>query len=262
MALGLHFGLKLARIASALTVLLGWGVADAAPRAVLELFTSQGCPSCPPADALLGEYASGGEVLALSFSVDYWDYLGWADTLASRDNTRRQRDYAAARGDLQVYTPQMIVNGVEHVIGSDRSAIARAIARRPEAEALPVPVELALAEDSLSLSAGGAVGDMANRAILWLIVFHSERHVSVARGANGGQTLAYRNVVQKIQRVAVWKGKPMTIDLPQSEMRSSRADGVAVLLQTETASGRPGRILGAAMLGPQFPGTEQNTLRR
>src|SRR5512140_911562 len=95
----------------------------AEPRAVLELFTSQGCSSCPPADAVFASYAGRDDVIALSFHVDYWDYLGWNDTFASRENTDRQRSYAATRGDRQVYTPQIVVNGRDHVVGSDRLAL-------------------------------------------------------------------------------------------------------------------------------------------
>ena len=102
-------------------VAAGAAPALATTKAVIELFTSQGCSSCPPADALLGEYAKRDDVLALSFPVDYWDYLGWKDTLASHENTERQRAYAAARGDRQVYTPQVVVNGVEHMVGSTRA---------------------------------------------------------------------------------------------------------------------------------------------
>ena len=95
---------------------------------MLELFTSQGCSSCPPADALLKSYGDSDEVIALSLPVDYWDYLGWKDTLASSKFSERQRAYARRRGDGAVYTPQVIVNGTAHVVGSDREQIERALA--------------------------------------------------------------------------------------------------------------------------------------
>jgi hypothetical protein len=113
--------------AIALGALLAAGPAAAETRAVIELFTSQGCSSCPPADALLAEYADRDDVLALSFNVDYWDMLGWKDTLASHDNTERQRNYALARGDGQVYTPQAVIDGRTHVVGSNRDAIEAAL---------------------------------------------------------------------------------------------------------------------------------------
>src|SRR5262245_5125278 len=101
--------------------------AKAEPRAVLELFTSQGCSSCPAADKLLGELAKDPSLVTLTLSVDYWDYLGWKDTLALKGHSNRQRAYAGVRGDREVYTPQMVVNGVGHVNGSDKAAIERAI---------------------------------------------------------------------------------------------------------------------------------------
>src|SRR5271167_2001384 len=104
-------------------------VARAEPRAVVELFTSQGCSSCPPADKLLGEFAADPSLVAVSVPIDYWDYLGWKDTLASPGHTARQRAYAHVRGDRQVYTPQIVVNGSVHVLGSDRAAVDKAIAQ-------------------------------------------------------------------------------------------------------------------------------------
>ncbi len=102
-------------------------LASAEPRALLELFTSQGCSSCPPADKLLGDFANDPSLVALSVPIDYWDYLGWKDTLASPADTARQRAYAHMRGDRQVYTPQIVVNGGVHVLGSDRAAVERVI---------------------------------------------------------------------------------------------------------------------------------------
>src|SRR6516165_10211815 len=101
--------------------------AQAQTRAVVELFTSQGCSSCPPADKLLGELAKRDDLLALSLPIDYWDYLGWKDTLASHDFSERQREYAQSRGDGAVYTPQAVINGTDDMVGSDRSAIESAV---------------------------------------------------------------------------------------------------------------------------------------
>src|SRR5271155_3273247 len=119
-----------------------FAVAHAAePRALLELFTSQGCSSCPPADKLLGEFATAPSLIVMSDPIDYWDYLGWKDTLASPAHSARQRAYAQARGDRQVYTPQIVVNGSMHVLGSDRAAIERVIAQTDrEAAVMSVPV--------------------------------------------------------------------------------------------------------------------------
>src|SRR5438874_11007043 len=113
-------------------------VAD--PLAVIELFTSQGCSSCPPADKLVGELGSDPSLVALSLPIDYWDYLGWTDTLADPRNSARQRAYSHARGDREVYTPQVVVNGSQHALGSDREAIESAIVQsRKGGAALAVP---------------------------------------------------------------------------------------------------------------------------
>jgi len=134
--------------------------AHAEPRAVVELFTSQGCSSCPPADRLLGELARDPAIVALSLPIDYWDYLGWKDTLANPDHTARQRGYARVRGDREVYTPQAVINGAVHVLGSDKAAIDAAIlATQADSSTLSVPVKLAVSADRFDVTvAPGAVG--------------------------------------------------------------------------------------------------------
>src|SRR5882724_552560 len=142
--------------------------AQAEPRAVIELFTSQGCSSCPAADKLLGELADDPSLVTISVPIDYWDYLGWKDTLADPRNTGRQRAYAHVRGDGKVYTPQVVVNGSLHVLGSDKAAIDRAIgqSRKNGAMSSP-PVTVVLADGRLNV----AVPDAADRpagAEVWL----------------------------------------------------------------------------------------------
>src|SRR6202035_5494197 len=122
-----------------------YGIARAEPRALLELFTSQGCSSCPTADKLLGEFANDPSLVALSVPIDYWDYLGWKDTLANPAHSARQRAYSRVRGDRQGYTPQIVVNGAMHVLGSDRAAIDHAIAQtdqKPGVMSLPVLISM------------------------------------------------------------------------------------------------------------------------
>src|SRR4051794_5128855 len=127
--------------------------AAAETRAVVELFTSQGCSSCPAADKLLGELVQDPTIVAMSVPIDYWDYLGWKDTLASPAHTARQRAYAKIRGDRQVYTPQVVVNGTLHVLGSDKAAIERAIATsRRNPAPMSVPVTVAAAGDKLTIT--------------------------------------------------------------------------------------------------------------
>src|SRR5579875_2932062 len=129
------------------------------PRAVIELFTSQGCSSCPAADKPLGQLRQDPSIVALSLPVDYWDYLGWKDTLALHGHTVRQQEYAQARGDREVYTPQVVVNGVAHVLGSDKAAIEKMIARtRAEDKPLSVPVTLTIAGGNLTVSVADGTG--------------------------------------------------------------------------------------------------------
>jgi len=137
--------LPIAVIASAL---LSSAAMGAEPRAVIELFTSQGCSSCPPADKLAGELAQDPSLLVMSLPIDYWDYLGWKDTLANPGHTTRQRAYSKTRGDREVYTPQVVVNGMAQVLGSDRSAIESAIKHTAKhAGTLSLPVAVSVADN-------------------------------------------------------------------------------------------------------------------
>src|SRR3954464_13307548 len=127
--------------------------AHAEPRAVIELFTSQGCSSCPPADKLLGELAKDPSVIALSMPIDYWDYLGWKDTLADSRFSARQKAYSHMRGDRDVYTPQMIVNGATHVIGSDRARVEGAIGDTGKRDhVMSVPITMTLSGKQLTVT--------------------------------------------------------------------------------------------------------------
>jgi len=215
-------------------------------KAVLELFTSQGCSSCPPADALLGEYAKEKDILALSFPVDYWDYLGWKDTLASHENTERQRAYAAARGDRQVYTPQIVLNGTTDLVGSNRGAIQSAIANLHGD--LPVPITMTPGSDSTKVTIGAAKDGTPHKGTIWLAMYDDPVSVPIARGENTGRTITYTNVVRKLRPIAMWKGEEVTVDLAKSELMQANVSRCAVFLQTELDGGLPGPILGAAAI--------------
>src|ERR1700710_1192080 len=144
--------------------------AHADPRAVVELFTSQGCSSCPPADKILGELAKDPSVIALSMPIDYWDYLGWKDTLADSRFSARQKAYSHARGDRDVYTPQMVVNGSTHVIGSDRAKIDSAIDTTKKADGvMSVPVSMSLSGKQINVSvAESGKGPAATHCEVWI----------------------------------------------------------------------------------------------
>ena len=218
----------------------------AKPKPVIELFTSQGCSSCPPADRVLRDFIRSKQVIALSYSVDYWDNLGWKDTLASPKFTQRQREYALARGDFQVYTPQIVVNGLVHVIGSRPGAGQAAIkATGEKLKGKLVPVRLWSEGDTLFVSAGRAPEGLSNPSgTIWLALTTGRVQVAVRRGENANQTLDYHNVVRELVPVGMWKGEALTLKLPRHDWMKRGADGCVVFLQLS----RTGPVLGAAEL--------------
>src|SRR5215469_16850013 len=176
--------LTLAAVAAALTV--GGPLFAAEPRAVIELFTSQGCSSCPPADKLLGDLAKDHTLVPLTLAIDYWDYLGWKDTLALAGHGRRQKAYSVVRGDREVYTPQVIVNGTVQARGSDRGAIEEAIAEsRHDATTLSLPLSLSVADGRLTVAAPAAANaNGTTSAEVWLCPMSKAVEVTIARGEN------------------------------------------------------------------------------
>jgi hypothetical protein len=211
---------------------------------VLELFTSQGCSSCPPADALLAELAEKPGIVALSYSVDYWNYLGWHDTLSSPANSDRQREYAKARGDGRVYTPQVVVDGLLHVNGSDETAIDQAMQEAARRLAgVRVPVSMHGEGDTLVINVGAAPDDSHTRnATIWLAIAKEKETVSITRGENSGRTLSYHNPVRELSPVGMWKGESMTLRLPLKDLKTMGGDCLMALVQVENS----GPILGAA----------------
>ena len=215
-------------------------------RGVVELFTSQGCSSCPPADQLLGELASEPGIVALSLPIDYWDYLGWKDTLAKPRHSARQRGYAQLRGDREVYTPQVVVNGTVHVMGSDRSAIEMAIANTSHSgPTLSVPVKLALRADALAVSVGSASASSPPGEV-WLCALSKSVPVTIGRGENHGRTIAYHNVIRRWLKLGDWSGAARTFNVPATEFAADGVDAVAVLIQGGALES-PEIMLGAAL---------------
>src|SRR5271154_6188858 len=181
--------------------------ADAAePRAVIELFTSQGCSSCPPADKIIGELAKDPSVIALSMPIDYWDYLGWKDTLADSRFSARQKAYSRMRGDRDVYTPQAVVNGEAQVIGSDRASIERAIDVTRESDGvMSVPVSMKLSGKQITVSvAASDKPPVATHAEVWICSISKAVPISIGRGENRGRELTYYNVVRNVLKVGDW----------------------------------------------------------
>ena len=221
-------------------------VARAEPRAVVELFTSQGCSSCPAADKVLGELGANPSIVAMSLPVDYWDYLGWKDTLALPGHAKRQRAYARSRGDREVYTPQVVVNGVKHVLGSDRSAIEHAIAVTLR-KATALPVTMAVSGDKLLVTVPAAKDERATGEV-WLCTVSKELPVEIQRGENRGRTVTYHNVARRWIKLGDWTGKPHTFSVPIADLKGEHVDAAAVLLQGGS-SDNPGPVLGAALAG-------------
>jgi len=218
------------------------------PRAVIELFTSQGCSSCPPADKLIGEYAHDPSVVALTLAVDYWDYLGWKDTLAMSGHSNRQRAYAKARGDRQVYTPQAVIDGAQHALGSDKAAIERAIKQVHEQSkgALTLPVTVERTGDKLTVTVAASENEKGP-AEVWLCPISKTVSVTIARGENTGHTFTYSNVVRRWIKLGDWTGKAETYSVPVADFQNGSIDGAAVLVQGGVASA-PKVMLGAAQL--------------
>jgi hypothetical protein len=212
-------------------------------KAVVELFTSQGCSSCPRADKLLGELAQDRRLVALSLAVDYWDYLGWRDTLALRAHAVRQKGYSAHRGDRQVYTPQAVINGVDETIGSDRYAIERMVGKT-DASGLPVPVVLTRNGASIAVDVGAGAGPVAS---IWMLPVIGQVPVTIDRGENRGKTVTYHNVVRGWTRVGEWNGSAVRASLAIPDIAQTGADMAAVLVQSGTAEA-PGAIRGAALI--------------
>lgn len=200
----------------------------AAPLVVVELFTSQGCNSCPPADKLLGELAERENILALSLNVDYWDYLGWADTLARPENAERQRSYAKTLGQRQVYTPQMVINGRADFVGSRRKDVLAEIEKQNSTANAP-HIEMKDADGVLTISIGAA--PLQKSATVWLVKYDRKREVEIEAGENRNSKIAYHNVVRGMAPVGMWSGAAQTIKLPKGDLDLVLGAECAVLIQ-------------------------------
>ncbi|WP_413717094.1 DUF1223 domain-containing protein [Silicimonas sp. MF1-12-2] len=221
-------------VAAAWTALGGAAAADGP--VVVELFTSQGCSSCPPADKILAEIAERDDIIALALHVDYWDYIGWKDLFAKPAFTLRQRAYAHAAGERSIYTPQMIVGGVDHVVGTKPMKLAERIAAHADA-ADAVSVRLSRSGDRVSIEAR-AEGRVPTGMVVQLVTYTPKATVEIGRGENAGRRLSYHNIVRDWVEVGTWDGRGVF----KSDVRVSADMPVAVLVQARDA----GPILGAA----------------
>ena len=248
------------------------------PVAVLELFTSQGCSSCPPADRLVGQLSNDPALIALSIPIDYWDYLGWRDTLASPAHSARQRAYARIRGDGQVYTPQIVVNGAADALGSDQGSVERAIAQaNHKTGVMSLPVHLSVSNGTLNINVisadktqgeaqAGLQGSVQSAvqaftqpstqpaaqsstqpsAEVWLCPVSKSVAVAIGRGENRGRTVTYHNVVRNWVKLGNLSATQTSWNVPIAQIRTDGIDAAAIVVQEGTRE-RPGIILGAAL---------------
>lgn len=221
--------------------------AQADPRAVVELFTSQGCSSCPPADKVIGDLAKDPSIIALSMPIDYWDYLGWKDTLADSRFSARQRAYSRMRGDREIYTPQAVVNGAMHVIGSDRAGIENAIGKTDRGTGvMSVPVTMSLAGKQINVSVAASKEPTISHGEVWICSIAKSVPIEISRGENRGQQITYHNVVRNLLKVGDWNGHPESWTVPLENLTSrDGVDGAVVYVQDGNRE-KPGAMLGAA----------------
>jgi hypothetical protein len=205
------------------------------PPVVVELFTSQGCNSCPSADVVLAELTKRSDVLPLSFHVTYWDRLGWPDTFGLTASTERQRIYARALGNDGLYTPQMVIDGRIDVVGSRRHRVLEAIDLLASSTGPGIPI--AVEGDRLQLGAGNP-----DQATVWLFAVDEREDVTIARGENRGRTLPYHNIVREVAELGHWSGDALALTLPLDRLAADGRDGAAILIQRQSG----GEILAAA----------------
>jgi hypothetical protein len=215
------------------------------PTGVIELFTSQGCSSCPPADDVFASIAQRGDVVALAYHVNYWDYLGWRDTLGTKQGTQRQYDYMRSLKAASVYTPQAVINGAVHLNGSDIGAVKAQLQLRDGQSALPVAVKVITDTETVIIETEAARQPVAKAHVV-LVYYDAPRTVEINRGENVGRKVTYWNAVTDVQTAGMWHGRAERYELPVSEI--ARKGGCAVLLQAVSEDGGPGQILGAAVV--------------
>lgn len=244
LSLALHFAAK-----SALAAVIGIvSLSIQPPQAragdktgvLLELFTSQGCYSCPPADALLGELIKRPGVVAVTLNVDYWDKLGWKDPLASPAYTKRQYGYVNAHHERSPYTPHLVVDGAVSLVGSDKPSIEKAIA----AAAKKAPADLKLSHSGSTLNVVVSKGEAGGDLYVMAAPYRSEVVQEILSGENGGKTLTYHHVALEVRQIGVFKGDEVSLSVALPK----QADGVAVWLQKATRYGAFGPVVAVGKL--------------
>lgn len=210
--------------------------------AVIELFTSQGCSSCPPADRILAGLAKRDDLITIAWHVDYWDYLGWKDTLGLKAATQRQKDYAASLGTGRLVTPQFVINGAAHVDGASQTRLA-AVLDQAGPSLVQVGLERIDGRIRISLPQSPDIMD----AMIELVTLHPMTETIIERGENRGETIAYVNAVAEHSELPMWDGTARALDLPDPALKQPGLDCV-VLIRAGQRAAKPGVILGAAHL--------------
>jgi hypothetical protein len=236
----------LRRAGLAVSLLLASAAAHAqqqtAAPVVLELFTSQGCNSCPPADELMQDWLKQPNIIPISLHVDYWDYLGWKDTLSRKGHGIRQQDYARNSGKREVYTPQVVVNGKFMVVGSDRAAVEKALEKGRRMPSVAIQAEKNKAGNwQIKVP---AMAGFEGEAKLVLCRYDAQHEVAIERGENSGKTLNYLNVARSWGDLGRWKGQSASYDVPDLTGTDWGRQGAMVMLQVIANDGA-GQILGA-----------------
>ena len=220
------------------------------PIGVVELFTSQGCSNCPKADRAIETLAGRDDVITVAYHVDYWNYMGWQDTLSARENTERQYGYAKALGIRNVFTPQIVLNGVRDTKLTNPDRLVDELGRLRDGMPVGVSAELSPEEMTITIGDGpdSGIDSGLGKADVVVAYFRKHSQVEIQKGENQGKKIVYRNAVTKLETVGIWEGKALTVKLPAAVLAKRGFDGCAILLQAHDPGGNPGRILGAAAL--------------
>ena len=224
----------------------GAGADDSRSPVVIELFTSQGCPGCPPADALLKRLRERDDTLTLSWPVDYWDRLGWEDTFASPENSKRQAAYNKRLGVAGVFTPELVVDGTLWCKGAEKAEVLDHIAERWPVKKLPFAPTLT--QQGTVINAHLPATKIKTPVAIRVVWYLADAEVKIDGGENEGRTLHYTNVVRKSMIIGDWDGSATVLKLDASDAESFGADHVAILLQARVGDADTGEIYGAATI--------------
>jgi len=220
---------------------------------VVELFTSQSCPACPDADAFAADLEREPDVIVLSWPVNIWDYLGWEDTLASPENTRRQDQYNGRFGLRWPYTPELVIDGRAHLAGNQRENVMSRISDMRTDSWITVPIRVRLTDRRLVINIGNStMEELDALGTVWLVPYRDHRNVEILNGPNFGRTLTYVNVAEDAIPISQWAGAPVIVRHELDDGPAEGPDGYVVLLQER----RNGPILGAAQLQVKWQGAD------